>query len=64
MAENTQNGPSGSNKAAMPAVKPVNHNPDKKDGRSGSGSLTGNGVGADASSATLKKVGPLTLDGR
>lgn len=50
MAENTQNGPAGGNKPAMPAKKPANHTPAKPGA---------NGRGADASSAPYKKSGPL-----
>ena len=55
MAENTAVGPAGSNKGAMPAVKPVNHNTSARDGRTGGGS----GRGADGSSAGLHPAGPL-----
>lgn len=55
MAENTQVGPGGSTSGALGAATPANHNTNAKDGRSGDGS----GSGADASSATLSKVGPL-----
>lgn len=55
MAENTTVGPAGGNKAAMPAVKPANHNTSARDGRTGDNG----GTGADASSATLTKVGQL-----
>lgn len=55
MAENTQVGPAGGNKAAMPAITPANHNTNARDGRSGDAS----GSGADGSSATLNKVGEL-----
>jgi hypothetical protein len=55
MAENTTVGPAGANKSALPAAKPANHNTSARDGRTGGG----NGVGADASSATLTKVGEL-----
>ena len=52
MAENTQVGPSGANKAALSAA---NHNTGARDGRVGDNS----GSGDDASSATLNKVGTL-----
>lgn len=55
MAENTQVGPSGANKAALSAAKPANHNTGARDGRVGDNS----GSGDDASSATLSKVGEL-----
>lgn len=55
MAENTQVGPAGKNKSAIPAVTPSNHNTNARDGRSGDSS----GRGADASSAPNNKVGPL-----
>lgn len=55
MAENTTVGPAGGNAAPLRGVKPANHNTSAKDGRSGDAG----GSGADASSATLTKVGEL-----
>jgi hypothetical protein len=55
MAENTQVGPAGGNKPAMPAAKPKNHAVGAKDGRVSDNT----GTGADPSSAPYKKVGAL-----
>ena len=55
MAENTQVGPAGGNKAALSAETPKNHNTSAKDGRTGDNS----GRGADGSSANLGKSGEL-----
>jgi hypothetical protein len=55
MAENTTVGPGGSTSGAHSAATPANHNTNARDGRTGDNS----GRGADASSATLSKVGEL-----